>query len=834
MDGFRRLPHLIIPAGGHHQPYRNPVGGGGSALPNRDRYRHAQSIRTQYERAKDAALAWLKDRDWRVATSGPAGIYLEILTAAYVPEAFEDQRHGIEVVAAIPDEEHPGITRVTIFIPSDQVHLFADKIDKYRYANTPKGKPRFQNFAARVDEFRFEDPLRALWTDQFTLFPRGTEPIWWEVWVRGAFDDVFIATAKAIGIEVRPGFLTFPNRIIRLVNATTKMLAKLVLQSGAVAEIRRSIDTPARLLQLESERQFDFIESLLARTEYADGGAPAVCLLDTGLNHQHPLLSRGTASVSAYIASWGTHDGEPHGHGTQMGGIALFGDLTVAIKPGVQLRLAHRLESVKVLPDDERDGPDLDLYGQVFRDSIRIVESTTQHRQRVFVSAITGHEEAWRGMPDSWSAQIDADCAESGEERLFIISAGNIDSSPAIYAPDYTGDVNDTTGILQPAQAWNALTVGAFTERCTITDKQYAQYTPVASSGGLCPQSRTSVLWEPQWPVKPDIVLEGGNYAKEPSGDNAYAIDDLMMLSTGADFRSTPFSSFGFTSGAAAVAANMCGRLRAQYPDLWPETIRGLVTHSAEWTETMLKSYGPLEADRRRLLGRYGYGVPNIERALWSLQHDITMMIEDRLQPFRLENGEPKNNRMVLYELPWPKDVLEPLGEADVQLRVTLSYYVEPNPARRGFKGRYLYASHGLRFEVKKASESIGDFSARINKLEREEGYENPGGDDEWFLKAKARNRGSLIQDVWRGSASDLAARSAVVIYPVTGWWRTAKHLGKVERQARFSLLMSLSVENRPEIDIYTPIAIQIAQPISTEISLSEGAEESTDDADES
>jgi hypothetical protein len=114
----------------------------------------------------------------------------------------------------------------------------------------------------------------------------------------------------------------------------------------------------------------------------------------------------------------------------------------------------------------------------------------------------------------------------------------------------------------------------------------------------------------------------------EPGDDNAYVIDDLMMLSTNADFATAPFGSFGLTSGAAAVAANMCGRLRAQYPQLWPETIRGLVAHSAEWTEEMLTAYGPPENDRRRFLGRFGYGVPKIERALWSLQHDLTMVIQ--------------------------------------------------------------------------------------------------------------------------------------------------------------------------------------------------------------
>jgi hypothetical protein len=832
MNGYRRLPHIVIPADGHRRTFRNPVGGGGGGLPNRDRYQHAEQLRTQYERAKDAALSWLRERDWQTVAEGPAGIYLEILTAAYVPEVFEDERYGIEVVAAVPDDERPGVTRVTVFIPAEQVQFFAQKLDRYRDEDTKKGNPKFQNFAARVEEFRFEDPLRALWTDPKSKYPIGPGEVWWEVWVRAGLEETFIAASHRLNLDFRPGLLSFPSRTVRLVHATPEKIAKLILESGAVAELRAGITTPARLLRFAAEAQYDILEKLLSRTRYADEGAPSVCLLDTGINHEHPLLASAVASYLAYNPLWGTHDSEPHGHGTQMAGLALFGNLTPFIGGSDPIELTHRLESVKVLPDNEGEAPEPDLYGQVYRDSIHIVESTTRHRLRVFASAVTGAEEAWKGRPDSWSAQIDYDCFERGNERIFIIAAGNVDSSPVIYAPDYANDANDSTGILQPGQAWNAITVGAYTDLSDITDPKYAGYSPVAPAGGLCPQSRTSVLWEPQWPIKPDVVLEGGNYAKEASGENAHEIDDLMLLSTD-PAPNNPFSTFGYTSGATALAGQISGQLLRHYPDLWPETIRGLAVHSAEWTNVMLTDYGTQEDDRRRFLGRYGYGVPRVERALWSLQHDLTMVVQDDIQPFKLVGSTAKTNNMILYDLPWPSDVLEPLGEADVQLRVTLSYYIEPNPARRGYKGRYLYASHGLRFEVKKANERIEDFAMRINRLEREDGYENPGGDDEWFLKANTRNRGSLIQDIWRGSAIDLAARSAVAIYPVTGWWKTVKKLGKVENRARFSLLVSLSVAGRPDVDIYTPVAVQIAPPVVTEIPIEDESAESEYDDDD-
>ena len=50
-------------------------------------------------------------------------------------------------------------------------------------------------------------------------------------------------------------------------------------------------------------------------------------------------------------------------------------------------------------------------------------------------------------------------------------------------------------------QAWNAVCVGANTEKVTLTGGQQGQ--PLAPSGDLSPASRTA-SWSSHWPIKPD------------------------------------------------------------------------------------------------------------------------------------------------------------------------------------------------------------------------------------------------------------------------------------------------------------------------------------------
>lgn len=66
------------------------------------------------------------------------------------------------------------------------------------------------------------------------------------------------------------------------------------------------------------------------------------------------------------------------------------------------------------------------------------------------------------------------------------------------------------------------------------------------------------------------------------------------------------------------------------------------------------------------------------------------MICEEYLHPFKRKKGkEPQLRDMHLHCLPWPLNELEDLGQTQVEMRVTLSYFIEPNPSARGVTSRY-------------------------------------------------------------------------------------------------------------------------------------------------
>ena len=177
---------------------------------------------------------------------------------------------------------------------------------------------------------------------------------------------------------------------------------------------------------------------------------------------------------------------------------------------------------------------------------------------------------------------------------------------------------------------------------------------------------------------------------------------------------------------------------------------------------------------------------------------------------------------MHLHALPWPTAILEELGGASVRLRITLSYFIEPNPGRRGWKKRYRYASHALRFDVKSPTENLDEFRKRLNQraLEEDEERPNTGGDAEgWFLGEQARNKGSIHSDIWEGTAADLSERGAIGIYPISGWWKDLPKRDRSDLGAYYSLVVSIETEVTG-VDIWTPVAQEIGVPIDTVVEI--------------
>lgn len=758
----RTLDHFYLHDHGEREDFTSPRSGGGrQVVPARDRTRHARQLERALTLALEAAEQQVEARDADIA-GGTVGFYLEFdLPKAQQPmlDRLEDRRgrEQIDLVSVRPSVSDPeNLLSATVFVPESKRHAYLKKVEDYRTTETRTGKPKNEPLVASIETVRLAQ-VRSLFTDDPDLFPADDQQAWWEVWLRPGGRALLEHAAGHLNVEVRDHFVSFPEREVVIARGTPASVSRIISNTNAIAELRLASDTPALFMEMTPAEQLEWAGDLAGRIEPPVQDAPAVCILDSGTTLLHPLiqLAIDPADQQAWDPTWTVEDigVQWHGHGTQMSGISLYDDLTPLLAGIGTLALTHKLESVKILPDHGANSPD--LYGFITATAISRAEIQAPERRRAYCLAVTSDGPDWRGRPSSWSAKLDDLAYGEGEDRrLILVSAGNIGS---YYLANEYLDQNDTASIENPAQSWNALTVGAITEKCTIADADFAGWWPLAPAGDLSPSSRTSVTWHNEWPIKPDIVLEGGNHGVNPATNTADHVDDLALLTVSNRVRERLFTATGDTSAATALASRMAAQILADKADLWPETVRALIVHSAEWTPAMLGHLPdyPRQSDKRLLLRRYGYGIPDLSRAIRSLSSDVTLVIEGQFQPFVRDQSVVKTRDMVLHELPWPTDALEALGETQVLMKVTLSYFIEPNPGERGWTQRHRYSSHGLRFAVKRPEEGIEAFRRRINAAAREDddrAHGSAGPDDGWVLGPRLRDRGSLHSDFLAGN----------------------------------------------------------------------------------
>lgn len=837
----RDRPHLFIPDGRTRASSYTGYGAGGGGrieLPRRSRVRHGQGLAASLadavedaERRKTLAAAELDldvDDGLTIEFESFPGLELAL-------ESLEDRQGGAVLLAVRErtDAQTDEVVQLaTVHVPDRFIAKFLRKVEAYVTEDTSNGEPRHRNLMDRLAAIRAAT-IEALWTEEET-FPSAGEASWWEIWLRrdatARPDSAFRRFAEAADIQVQEGALAFPDRVVVLARATPAQLSASIDVLGTMAELRAPRELADFFDELPAGDQAGWIEDLLQRVDAAPSEVdpPAVCLLDTGIQHAHPLLTASIDAVDVHTL----HDDngvDDRGHGTEMAGLALYGDQLADHLAGKgAVGLSHRLESVKILPHPPRFNDPLH-YGRITAAAVAYPEIVAPDRRRSFSMAVTVDRPTGRnfGQPTSWSAAVDAVAAgrsivttdtgityldDGGPEfsRLILVSAGNIGPH---YQLNHLAE-SDTSPILDPAHAWNALTVGAHTE---LDDPGGTPGSPVAAVGELSPYSRTSVPFGKAWPLKPDICMEGGNLTEDNGFFNGPA--SMKLLTTAGrpgkpDLLTTTYA----TSAATAQAAWMTAQVWAEYPALWPQTVRALLVHGARWTPAMHRHFtaGMPKGAIEKLVRRYGMGVPTLDRVLKSATNELTLVAERLIHPFH--NG--KMRELHWFDLPWPIEVLEGMGGTDVRLRVTLSHFVEPNPSRRGWKGRFRYASHGLRFALKLPTESRGTFERRLNKaaLDEEAGESKPAGSDAagWLLGDQLRRRaGSVVTDIWSGSAADLAARGAMAVFPVTGWWKELPKRDRSELGVRYAVVVSIEAPE-VEVDLWTPVQQQITAEVTT------------------
>jgi Subtilase family len=816
--------HIIVRNRTETLPYTSPNTGRSKVIPRQigDRQQHGSNIRQQFDRAVSDFNESYTETDYvYVVFKSPIDILLDL-------EKFDKGNFRLSSYRRIITDDAEGMQHeyyeAAVYLNRRAVSQFLRKINQYLNEDTRLtynqdgsrkggGNPKNQTLIANIEEVKAAT-LQSFWQEPELPFPNLDEEVWWEVWLtRDGNNDnqnpvsVINNVVENANIQIGQRVLKFPEHWVCLMKATANDLGA-ILYSDKLAEIRKPRETADFFTNLEVSEQANWISDLARRVDnMTSENNVSVCLLDTGVNRTHPLLidlipERNLDSVNP---NWTAADTRtPFGHGTPMAGLILYGDLSEVFSNTHRVQIYHHLESVKLINDNAPHEPD--LYGVVTQEAISRGEIIHPDFKRIVCLAVTAPDTIHRGRPTSWSAALDQTLFGSSDEPnnklLVVVSSGNTALEERINYPIS----NEDSTIQDPAQSYNAITVGAYTLKDTIDLMQFPNSTPLANRGDMSPCNTTSMGWWHKWCKKPDIVMEGGNMALQ----NGSAIDpeslSLLSISRGGVGRSL-LTSFSDTSASTALASKFAAELYTAYPSFQPETIRALIIHSADWTLQMLNNrninrLNPQE--KERLFSRVGYGVPNLDKAKYSANNSLSMIVERSLTPFRLDGSTIKTNKFHLFDLPWPEEVLFQLSETIVKFKITLSYFIEPNPGNKQYDLAASYMSHGLRFKMIGPRESLPRFKGRISKTLRENDYSTEASEN-WILGGQLRDKGSIHKDIWEGTAADLATRNKIAVYPVGGWWKTRKKLERYANPIKYSLVMTIETPSE-DTDIYTPV----------------------------
>lgn len=438
-----KQPHLVLQNTSEAKSFtaHSPKGGTKAALPQLDRAQHGAALRGQLQALQPLADA-ARQRQEEIGLESGIGLQIQFLSRPDADLAFErlaaeGRGKGIELLSV--QERDNKTVLANVFVPDGQLQHFERLVTEYLDEKTDRnGKPRDNKTLLNTIGGIRAAAIQGLWTDSPELLPADTqEAFWWEVWLRrGSHADAstvedFRRLAAMSQCQVSEAVVDFPERSVVVMYGSQQQLAQSVMALNCVAELRRAKDTAEFFVGMGGAEQQQWTNDLLVRLQLPGLGdeVPRVCLLDSGVNRGHPLLAPllDAADLHTVNPAWGAND--TANHGTGLAGLVGYGDLHEALAANGPIAVQHRLESVKLTPNQGANAGDDKHHARLFLDGVTTPEAQFGQRRRVFSSAVTASDYRDFGRPSAWSSTVDSlasdDLGEGEFPRLFVLSAGN-------------------------------------------------------------------------------------------------------------------------------------------------------------------------------------------------------------------------------------------------------------------------------------------------------------------------------------------------------------------------------------------------------------------------
>lgn len=375
-----------------------------------------------------------------------------------------------------------------------------------------------------------------------------------------------------------------------------------------------------------------------------EDGAPIIGVLDSGVN-EHPFLDQLVTGRVGIPAELETAD--IWGHGTRVGGVALFGDLREQLQNGT-LKPAGRLVSAKVVQDNGTFYERRTLPRQM-REAITQLHLT--YTCRLFVISlgdIRARNEPGRVGP--WAETLDELAREL--DVLIIVSAGNrtprAGSSVEQAVTEYPAYLLEPSNRLcEPAGASNVITVGALANGTGLgaRHKHDAHIHPITQALEPSPFSRSGP--GAGGIRKPDFSDIGGTLVFDaPSAklQSAPQIPEAGVITLNHEFTKQLLTSGRGTSYAAPMLANKAAELLRLFPTASANLIRALLAGASNVPKASAHRLEKMNASEQARI--VGHGLVDTQRAAYSDDHRVVLYAEDQLNI----------NHFAVYRVPVPHE----------------------------------------------------------------------------------------------------------------------------------------------------------------------------------
>lgn len=538
--------------------------------------------------------------------------------------------------------------------------------------------------------------------------------------------------------------------------------------------------------------------------------SPGICIIDTGLERGHPILGPAVGDTDAVPKSIGSSL-DSSGHGTMVGGVALYGDITKNLEIG-SFEPELNLFSVRVTNDEGRFDDERLIVTQM----VEAIETIHQgYGCRVFNISLGDDENIFTDdqKPAYWATILDELVRKY--DIIIVVSVGNylpyIDSNdPEAIIREYPNQLfGEDARLIDPATGVNVITVGSLTpERATYAaersiTKNDPSYIPIAQTNQPSPFTRRGLGVENA--IKPDLCEYGGNLVYDGRLRRIYTNDPgAGIVSTYHDFGQGRLFGFRYgTSFAAPRVAHQAAQILKYYPQSSSNLVRALLAASAEIPQETKELIGfQTSEQKRQAIQLCGYGKPDISQAIYSTNYRVTLTREDSLQV----------DHFHVYEVPIPDEYKETRGHR--RIGVTLAF--DP-PVRRT---RRDYIGHRMSFRLIR-----GMPLAQVIEF-----YKDRKGQD---LSVAPPTNTQLSSKMWPGydlrhpgtlqkSVLDIKAKTALD-YETPFWlvvWCEGRWAKDEDDYQRYAIVVTLEHVDNQDINIYNVIQEQLDLPITTRLQI--------------